>query len=37
MRFEDLNAWLEARELVREVYSLTKEKPLDRGFGLRIC
>lgn len=34
MRFEDLNAWLEARELVREVYSLTKEKPLDRDFGL---
>jgi four helix bundle protein len=34
-RFEDVQAWQKARELVREVYKLRSEGPLSRDFGLR--
>ncbi len=34
MRFEDLEAWQEARSAVREVYRLTREEPLKRDYGL---
>ena len=35
MRFEDLEAWKKARELVNLVYDMTEEGPLARDFGLR--
>jgi four helix bundle protein len=35
MKFEDLDAWKDARLLVSAVYSLTREGPLSRDFGLR--
>ena len=35
MRFEDLEAWKKARELVNLVYEMTEEEPLARDFGLR--
>lgn len=34
-RFEDIQAWQEARYLNREVYSLTKTGPFSKDFGLR--
>jgi four helix bundle protein len=34
-RFEDLQAWQEARRLVRDVYSMSREGALARDFGLR--
>jgi len=34
-RFEDIQAWQEARILVREAYALTGEGALSRDFGLR--
>lgn len=33
-RFEDLIAWQRARHLAGEVYSLTREEPFRRDFGL---
>ena len=33
--FEDLIAWQKARELVREVYRLTKLPPFKKDYGLR--
>jgi len=35
MKFEDLSSWQIARECVKEVYSLTRNKPLDADFGLK--
>lgn len=35
MKFEDLDAWKEARGLVREVYALARDEKLVRDFGLR--
>ena len=34
MRFEDLEAWQEARVVVRHVYNLTREDGLKRDYGL---
>ena len=34
-RFEDIEAWQEARKLVKMIYSLTNEGPLAKDFGLR--
>ena len=34
-RFEDIDCWKEARELVKLVYSLTKKEPFSRDWGLR--
>jgi four helix bundle protein len=34
-RFEDIQAWQEARELVRLVYALTNEEPFSKDFGMR--
>lgn len=34
MKFEDLEAWKEARTLVRCVYELTRDEALKRDFGL---
>ena len=34
-RFEDLICWQKARELVKEVYRLTNQKPLFQDFKLR--
>ena len=34
MKFEDLEAWQKARELVNAVYSLTRNHSLARDFGL---
>lgn len=34
-RFEDLNAWQKARELVRQVYQMTGTTGLAKDFGLR--
>jgi hypothetical protein len=38
-RFEEIQAWQKAREMVREVYGLCRENPLGKDFGLRdqIC
>lgn len=33
-RFEELRIWQESRQLVREIYRLTKTKPFVRDFGL---
>ncbi len=35
MKFEDLDAWKEARVLVREIYEVSKDGPLSKDFGLR--
>ena len=35
MTFEDLDAWKQARELVRGVYALARDEKLGRDFGLR--
>jgi len=34
MRFEDLEAWQEARTVVRRVYELTRKEGLKRDYGL---
>lgn len=34
-RFEDLDCWKAARELVALVYKITREEPFCRDFGLR--
>jgi four helix bundle protein len=34
MKFEDLEAWREARVVVRRVYDLTRNEGLKRDFGL---
>lgn len=34
MKFEDLEAWQEARVMVRRVYTLTRQEQLKRDFGL---
>ncbi|MDQ3005665.1 MAG: four helix bundle protein [Chloroflexota bacterium] len=34
-RFEDLNCWKSARDLVNMVYKATNESPFNRDFGLR--
>lgn len=34
MKFEDLDAWQEARVTVRQVYALTRKDVLKRDFGL---
>jgi len=34
-RFEDLQAWQKARDLVREIYKLCSEGGLKKDFGLR--
>jgi four helix bundle protein len=38
-RFEEIQAWQKARELVREIYQISVEGRLSRDFGLRdqIC
>jgi len=35
MRFEDLDAWKEARRLVNRIYSMTREGALAKDYGLR--
>jgi len=35
MRFEDLDAWKRARELVNGVYSLCRDSGVAKDFGLR--
>jgi four helix bundle protein len=32
--FEDLEAWKQARAVTNSIYSLTRQRPLDRDFGL---
>ncbi len=34
-RFEEIEAWQKARELVREVYQCSRTGPLGKDFGLR--
>lgn len=34
MKFEDLEAWQEARGVVREIYNLTRNDDLKRDYGL---
>ena len=34
-RFEDIQAWQEARKLTRQIYHLTVADPFNRDFGLR--
>ena len=34
-RFEDIEAWRDARELVRNVYEITSQGRFERDFGLR--
>lgn len=34
-RFEEIRAWNSARELVNQIYSITKEKPFATDFALR--
>src|SRR6266568_9265334 len=34
MTFEDLDSWKQARQLTREVYTLTRKDPLAKDFGL---
>ena len=38
-RFEEIQAWQKARELVKEVYLICSRTPLSRDFGLKdqIC
>ena len=35
MRFEDLNAWQEARDMAKAVYALVKTEPLRSDYGIR--
>lgn len=34
-RFEDLEAWKKARQLVNQIYDMAQKEPLARDFGLR--
>lgn len=34
-RFEDIEAWKAARELTRQIYSISKEGQFSRDYGLR--
>ena len=34
-RFEDLEGWKKARELVNRIYDMTQQGPLAKDFGLR--
>jgi four helix bundle protein len=34
MSFEDLESWQKAREIVRDIYTMTGEDRLSRDFGL---
>ena len=34
MKFEDLESWQKARQLTREVYTLTRKNEIARDFGL---
>ena len=34
-RFEEIEAWQEARKLVKQIYSLSKTEKFSRDFGLR--
>jgi four helix bundle protein len=34
MTFEDLDSWQKARQTVRNIYSLTREDPICRDFGI---
>lgn len=34
-KFEDLEAWKEARKLTKDIYNVTKETPFCRDFGLK--
>ncbi|MCX8103783.1 MAG: four helix bundle protein [Candidatus Bipolaricaulota bacterium] len=34
-RFEDIQAWQKARELVQAIYAATKQAPFSKDFGLR--
>jgi 23S rRNA-intervening sequence protein len=34
-QFEDLQVWQDARELVREIYKVTKQRAFRRDFSLR--
>lgn len=34
-RFEDIQAWQEARELVKMIYILTSREPFSKDFGMR--
>jgi four helix bundle protein len=38
-RFEDLVAWQKGRNLVREIYAITQQRPFSRDFAMRdqIC
>ena len=35
MRFEDFDAWKQARGLVRDIYSLCRDEKLGKDYGLR--
>ena len=34
-RFEDIESWKLARKLVKDIYSLTSNDPIDRDYGLK--
>ena len=34
-KFEDIEAWQRARELTREIYTVSNENPFSKDFGLR--
>ena len=34
-RFEDINSWIEARELTKKIYQISSSSNLSRDFGLR--
>ena len=34
-RFEDIEAWRDARHLVKQIYEITNDGPFARDFGLR--
>ena len=34
-RFEDIEAWQDARKLVKKIYDVTRDGPFSRDFGLR--
>ena len=34
-QFEDLGVWQDSREMVREIYRVTKQRAFQRDFGLR--
>jgi len=35
-KFEDLEIWQLSRELVREVYKLTRKKEFSKDYGLKV-